>query len=475
MSKVNKKSDILAKHGNLVITQNSVSCHLFEISSEYRLAQPSILPFYNHSRTLAPVKIQDFNIIPFGRHNDYPDQLREILDDNNLTPEVLNKQAQLLYGQGPGLYQTVIEEGKRLKKWVNVPDIEAWLRSWEWEDYLLKACIEFRIINGHFTKFYRDRGARIGRRSQIAKLEHVSSAFSRLEWPDDNWIVRNIIVGDFYIPWRIGLRSYPVFDPEDPFGVQVSMRYSNLYSFALDHEYSRAPWHGTIHWIKLASSIAKLLTSFNTNSAAIKYHIKSPALYWEIQKEKLMEQCREQTPVVLYTDKMLEDLKDATFLKITEALSSSKNVGKFLATEQIWDSDGNQYVGWTIEVLDQKVKDFIDAQINIAKHAQFETTSGIGLHPAISNLSMNGNLPSGAEQLYAFKLYLSTGVDIPESIVCKDINLAIRANFPGSDVKVGFYHDNILTEEATNPDDRVKNQSSYKKNIEKQEQNQPQT
>ncbi len=58
---------------------------------------------------------------------------------------------------------------------------------------------------------------------------------------------------------------------------------------------------------------------------------------------------------------------------------------------------------------DQKVKDFIDAQINIANEALFQVTSGIGLHPALSNLSKDGNLPSGSEQLYSFKIYLATG------------------------------------------------------------------
>lgn len=457
------KEDVkIAKHGNYTFTQSSVGCYVFEVTADYRLASPSVLPFYTRSRTLVPVKIAGFDIIPWGEQNNYPDQLREILDDNNLTPEVLNKQTQLLWGQGPALYKTVFEDGKRRIIWGNDPSIETWLKTWDWQDYLLRSATEFRTINGHFTKYIRNRGPRIGNPGLIAKLEHVSSVFSRLEWPDQNWMVRGIIVGDFDQPWRLGLKAYPVFDPADPFANPISMRYSNLYSFALDHEYSRAPWHGTINWIKLSSSIAKLLTAFNSNSAAIKYHVKVPALYWEQKKELLQAQCIEKN--VPYNDKMLEDLKDKTFAKVTEALSGAEKVGKMITSDDLYDGDSNSYVGWKIDVLDQKVKDFIDAQINISSRAAFETTSGIGLHPALSNLSKDGNLPSGSEQLYAFKLYLSTGVDIPQSIVTKDINLAIQANFPGNEWRIGFYHDNVLTEEATNPEDRVKNQSSYKSN-----------
>jgi hypothetical protein len=240
------------------------------------------------------------------------------------------------------------------------------------------------------------------------------------------------------------------------------MSYSYLYSFGLDHEYPRSPFHGSINWIKLASSIPRLLLNFNTNSAAIKYHIKSPAVYWENKKAELERNCLDQG--ILYTDKLLDKLKTDTYKVITSALSGPQNVGKIVTTDDLFDSDANEYVGWKIEPLDQKVKDFIDAQINIASRADFEVTSGIGLHPAISNLSKDGNLPSGSEQLYAFKLYLSTGIDIAESIVTKDLNQVIRINFPGKKIKVGFYHDNVLTEEATNPSDRLKNQSSYKEN-----------
>jgi len=159
-----------------------------------------------------------------------------------------------------------------------------------------------------------------------------------------------------------------------------------------------------------------LLMSYNKNSASIKYHIKSPAAYWEQQKERLEKNC--ELKGIEYKDKMLDELKDETFAKFAEGLTGIKNVGKFITSETIYDELGEEYVGWEVETLDQKVKDYIDAQINIAKRAQLETTAGLGLHPALSNISSDGKRPSGSERLYAFKLYLATGVDIPESIVC---------------------------------------------------------
>ncbi|MFZ4523765.1 MAG: hypothetical protein ACOYNC_18830 [Bacteroidales bacterium] len=453
-----KKSDVkIIREGNKAFGITPVGVYAFDVVGSFKMASPSVLPFYTNTRQLMPTRIGEFEIVANGQENNYPDELRLILDENNLTPEILNKQAQLLYGQGPALYKLNFENGRRVKYWLTDPEIQAWLDSWDYEEYLLKACIEFRTLNGHFTKFYRNKGARIGEKAIITKLEHVSSLYSRLEWPDSNNQVLGIVVGDFKQPWHNGLRRYPVFDSLAPFAFPVSMRYSNLYSFALDYEYSRSPIHGSLNWIRLSSSIPKLLSNFNDNSMAIKYHIEVPALYWETMRTDMMTQC--ETSGAIFTETLFKKAQDDVMEKFSIALAGNDKVGKFVSTATMFDELSNQYVGWKITPLDQKVKDFIDAQINIANEALFQVTSGIGLHPALSNLSKDGNLPSGSEQLYSFKIYLATGIDIPEGIVMKDINLAINANFPGKGLRLGFYHDLLLTEAATNPNDRMANQA----------------
>jgi hypothetical protein len=402
-----------------------------------------------------PLQVQQYRIIPFGDNNDLPVELAKLLSDNNLTPGILNKKANLLWGQGPAIYEERYENGKRVKYYDVDTQIENWLDDWDYLTYLQKAVVEFRHINGHFTKYFQNQGPKIGRKAFIAELVHVSSLRSRLEWPDYNGNIRRIITGDFHLASITNLKAYPVFDLRDPFKNPLAMNYSNMYSFAMENDYSMPDFWGTRSWIQLSSSLASLLMSFNSNSAAIKYHITSPAIYWEQKREALQEDCIRRG--ITYKESMLDAIKDETFKTFTAALSNVKNVGKFITTEEIFDDQSNTYVGWKIEVLDQKVKDYIDAQINIAKRAALETTTGLGLHPALSNISTDGNLPSGSEQLYAFKLYLQTDTDIPESIVCRDINNAIKANFPKSKKKIGFYHDVVITEESTSSKDRIKN------------------
>lgn len=442
--------------GDVAILTLDSEVYTFETVGSQKFAQPGVLPFYTSTRSLIPVHIGEFDLVPHGEQNNLPEEYRVLLDENNLTPGILQKQASLLWGQGPALYELDFNaEGTRKRIWKEDAEIEAWLNGWDYEDYLMKASVEFQHMNGHFTKYYRNLGPRIGGPAKIAKLEHVSCLKSRLEWPDDKNIIRNIIVGDFIQPWKYGLNKFPIFNLQDPFANAVSARYSNMYSFAVVNDYSRSPFHGTVGWIRLASSIAKLLSNFNSNSAAIKYHIKVPAIYWENAATELQKKCTSNGTA--YTDELLKKFKKGKFQDLADILRGVDNVGKFITTEDLFDAEANEYVGWKIEVLDQKVKDFIDAQLNIAKQAGAETTQGLGLHPALSNISSDGNLPSGSEQLYAFKLYLLTGVAIPESIVCKDINNAIAVNWPGKKLKIGFYHDAVVTEAQTAPKDRIKN------------------
>ncbi|MBQ9597948.1 MAG: hypothetical protein IJR34_06835, partial [Bacteroidales bacterium] len=70
---------------------------------------------------------------------------------------------------------------------------------------------------------------------------------------------------------------------------------------------------------------------------------------------------------------------------------------------------------------------------------------------------VNGKLASGSELLYAFKLYLHTDLEIPTSIILEPINQAIAYNFPGKNVKLGFYHQSIQSEEALSSGQRLKN------------------
>ena len=441
------------KNGDFAAINTDVGVFLFEASTENRSPFSGVTPITGNPAI--PVRVGEYLIMSLGDSNALPEEMRKVLDENHITPELLNKQAQLLWGQGPELYRTRIENGRRVKEWLTAKEIRSWLNDWNWEDYLLKTVIEFRTMNGYFSKAYRNRGARIGKKAYLTHLEHVSCTGARLEWAGLNVPPKRIITGDFSNYVALPLKPYPVYDVTDPLANPIAMSYDNLYSFALNFNYSVPSMFALLRWIKLGSALPELLYNFNENSAAIRYHITAPAIYWQQKEDQLKTNC--DLKGVDYTPEMLENLKDEVYKTFAEGLVGRQKAGKMLTSETIYDEIANDYVGWKVEVIDQKVKNYIDSQINLAKRADFAITAGFGLHPALSNMSADGNLPSGSEQLYAFKLYLKTAVDIPERITTQMINKAIRANFPGTDVRVGFYHDSVLTEEETSPGDRIRN------------------
>jgi len=228
-----------------------------------------------------------------------------------------------------------------------------------------------------FSKLYRNRGPRIGNSGRISKLEYLSVAMSRLEWPADKLNPKRVIVGDFDDELMENLRAYPMFIENVPFASPVSVMFSNIASFARRF-YGVPSYYGAINWIKKASSIPKILKALTDNSLNIKWHIISPASYWEQKEEMLIEQC--SLKGIKYNKQLLEDLKDDIFEKLAKVLAGETNVGKFFTSEKVMNEFG-QMENWEIIPIDQKVKDFIESQIKIADKADSATTSGLGHHP----------------------------------------------------------------------------------------------
>ena len=65
-----------------------------------------------------------------------------------------------------------------------------------------------------------------------------------------------------------------------------------------------------------------------------------------------------------------------------------------------------------------------------------------------------------SDTYYNYMVYL-TQQSIPESVVCADLNYAIRLNFPqeyAKGIRIGFYRPNVKRQEEISPADRLSNQ-----------------
>ena len=88
--------------------------------------------------------------------------------------------------------------------------------------------------------------------------------------------------------------------------------------------------------------------------------------------------------------------------------------------------------------------------------------SAKGLDPSISNVSREGVISkSGSDAYYNYVIYLN-GLTIPESVVCADLNYAIKLNFPQKyrrGIRIGFYRPAIARQQDIAPSQRITNQT----------------
>lgn len=392
----------------------------------------------------------DWKVFPYGENNDLPIQLRNIIYSNSIAPGILNKKTGMNWGKGPKLYEEKFDEkGILFRQYQEDDEIQSWLDTWGYEEYIARCTADYSHIESCFTKVVQNRGWRIGREPKIKLLEHIS--------PDR----KPMVAGKKNTPTHVLLPrvdephivdAYPFFDRYDPFKYPLSIKYSNLYTFASSF-FSIPHILGSIPWIIQSTNVPKFLAALSKNSINIKYHITSPKEYWDQKKQDIKDDCTEKN--IDYKESMFKAFKKKMLKGVEKVLSGIENAGKFWHSEQVLVVEGVNVIemGWKITVIDQKMSDTVNAQISIANKADKSTATGVGVHNAIGNITESGG-NSGSEQYYALNNYLQTGIDLPEMVIMYCMNAAIKANFPNKKLKMGLYHDEMKRQEDVSKDQR---------------------
>ena len=404
---------------------------------------------------------EDFEIIPYGIRNDIPQMLRDTVYSNPNIPGVFEKKQGLLWGQGPALYRETFKPGSKgnqvkVREWQENKEISDWLESWDYLDYLLDVITDFNFVQGSPTRFIRSLGTRIGE-MKFHSLEHIDMDDFRLARKPGSKKATHAIVSE---GWQnnsmLDYKVYPLFNASDPFAVRNQIMYSRSKTFATKF-YAIPTIYGALEWIRRSTAIPLILRALSKNSINAKYHITSPAKFWDDKRTELLAKAEQENRD--YDDAELQNYERDLFRSIIDTLSDDQNVGKIWHTKDIVISDGMTLkdMGWTITAIDQNIKDFVDTQIKIGNKADSAVSTALGIHKALAGMSGEGKADSGSEQLYAYLMYKLIGVDIPEYIVMKAINAAIKANFPGTELRLGFYHEEAQKQEDQTSGDRLKN------------------
>lgn len=417
----------------------------------FALSNPYIItPNEDLSVDMQYFETEGNEFVSFGTDNQFPLMVEKILSENNLAPGILTREKGLLYGQGLRLYSEILEDGDFRKQWVQNNDIQNWLDAWDYKSFVRQCLWEFKVMNGFYVKFVKN-----GANNQITHLEFLSNNHCRAITPTsplkNMQTVTKFYMYDFRKRTGNTAHIYPRFSKK--IDAPISIDYYRDYTLGGDY-YALPAYVGALEWIKRSSAVPKYIKHLTENSITAIYHIHSPQTYWDTLKDELKQQHRE-----LDTTKILEKLEEKRiqiFNELQSTLSGSVNAGQFFETIDFIDDRGQAHV-WKIEKIDQNIDKTIDAHLAVKTAADSATTSGIGLPPALANFVVGGDVSSGSQSLYAYKLYLASDVTIPEEIILESLNKAIKFNFPKKNIQIGFYRPIVKTEDSINSGERLKN------------------
>ena len=457
------------------------------------------------SEALQPRRMDKYFIWPCGADNLDFNTCKALIKGNRLLPSLIEKQIAILFGTGPQLYiSTISDDGKVTRRYLKNEKIQNWLDSWRenglpdtYETYLNKCIRSYYYSEGIFSKLHLSRAHAVGLKGvavPIVGLEHVSELRCRMATQKDisrktdveDRDFTHVMVGNWENSSRASeFKIYPRLDYTKPLMKHCAISYSRNPNHGEDIYATNKFFKGIMHWIRGCNSNPEYINSFLENSLSARHHVIIPNA-WISQKEEMLKnlcdmnaqlkaqggkegdfhkvKIGDQTLEVgdTYTDDLLSQYVQLEISNLANFLSGrGKNQGKIYASRSFYNDDGKEE-SWKIEEIPQKYKEYIEALISYDKRADMVLLGAKGIDSSISNISQDGVISkSGADTYYNYMVYL-TQQSIPESVVCADLNYALRLNFPqeyAQGIRMGFYRPNVQKQEEISPSDRLSNQT----------------
>jgi hypothetical protein len=136
-----------------------------------------------------------------------------------------------------------------------------------------------------------------------------------------------------------------------------------------------------------------------------------------------------------------------------------KNQGKIFYSRSYANERGTDSE-WQFKDIPTKYKEFFDAIKLYDDLVLKRILTGLGVDPSISNVGSEGVFNnSGAQVYYNYLVYVDQ-LDQPEEICTREINEALRINFPkiyNEKLRIGYYRNIPQRLEETTPSQRPSN------------------
>lgn len=484
-------------YGRAGVVREGTDVFTFSIGKQSTTA-PGVINFDEFPGYAKPLifRIGQYTILFSGDDNLMPQEVKTMIGGNRLLPELIEKQIRFLYGKGTGIYIDEYDSGKPERKWVLDKEITAWMDNWQanglqdsYQVYFNKVIRDFYYMESNWSRWRFTASRRIGGSMPVAGLEHLSQTRCRFatkrlfnqyaeDYEDSDF--QYILVGNWSYPTSTSFNIFRRLDYANPLAYSSAISYSKNPTFGEEVYGYNSFYKGIKDWITGLSRTPKNINSFIENSIAARLHIIIPISWYNSKKEVIEQIIKDNIdlkaesktlktikigddiiePGTEYREELMTQYVNAELKKIASVLSGEGKQGKMYASFKYNPGTGEEK--WEFEEIPLKYKEYIDSLIAYDARADNVILSSKGVDASLSNITKEGIISkSGADAYYNYIIYLSN-LTIAEYVVTKDINYALRLNFPkqyADGMRIGFYSVTPARQEDIASKNRLQNQS----------------
>lgn len=351
----------------------------------------------------------------WGKRNDLPYVLMNLVYNNNLLPGILDTKDQITLGDDLVFYWKRFEGGKIIAEPFDDHELYDWLEMMEAAAYLEEAVIDYNWFVNAFAEL-RMGNSQGSLKDKITRIRAVEAVDCRAEIMDRKK-KRSLNYG--IADWKNKPKDVEVVPSYDPDKDQQARRFIvHCKKKSPGNPYYPLPGYiGAQHWIRHANKIPMWKTSNMDNAINIKYHVEIPQKYF----------------LNLYPDSQGYTAKDRQKKyeekcdEICEYLSGHENVAKAFFTQYAIDPNtGKDLPGWKFTVLKNETnheaysKDFEDANSAILSSASVD--------PSLSGVLTQGKLSSGSEIRLSHEFHSKIKTRYPRKVLLDPLNIAMKIN-----------------------------------------------
>ena len=374
-----------------------------------------------------------YRIEPNGIDNNFPINYKNLLDSVYLGHGVKRTLINLLLSGGVGLYKEVKEEKKIIKDWQLDSEVTNWLESFNFfNEYIPEAVTDMIYLENNYTLFQRNKGVRIGKTAKIAGLKLLPVENMRLEYPNERGQRTKVFHSQWYYNQleMDSIQAFPIFDRRYPFKHKNSVMFIKMPTFG-SSSYGRPPEIGATQMLKVLS----LLPNFhkaNLTEKGFKWIVSISQNYYKAIRDKYKWE---------ENSKEFKEWKIAYIQRIDDFLSApdgDKIQTRFM-TEFATDPHSlNTVDAVKITKLEDDTKELSEVGMDLHDTYTVAFTSASSIHPQLANINLKNHALSGSNLREAYEMHIKTATPTMRMLLLQPVNTALKINFPGKNLKIGF-------------------------------------